>query len=66
MFRYITIEIYLQSLCYFLVIKLHSLFFFNKETLYIYIENPQKHFAYKMHVAKELADKLKEDGIEAV
>ncbi len=38
---------------------------FNKE-IYIFIQNPQKHFAYKMHVAKELADKLKKDGISCV
>ena len=31
--------------------------FFNQE-LYKYIDNPKKHFAYNMHVAKELAEKL--------
>jgi hypothetical protein len=39
--------------------------FFNKE-LYKFIENPQTHFAYKMHVAKELADELKNQNIECV
>jgi hypothetical protein len=35
---------------------------FNKE-LYQYIENPKKHFAYKMHVVKELAEQLKANQI---
>jgi len=39
--------------------------FFNKE-LYALVENPKKHFAYKMHVAKELSNKLKEKGIGCV
>ena len=38
---------------------------FNKE-IYIFIENPKEHFAYKMYVAKELADTLKEDGIRCI
>ncbi|WP_294962681.1 hypothetical protein [Sulfurimonas sp.] len=39
--------------------------FFNKE-LYIFIQKPQNHFAYNMHVAKELASELKSRGIECV
>ncbi len=39
--------------------------FFNKE-LYIFMDKPQKHFAYKMHVAKELAEELKNRGIFCV
>jgi len=39
--------------------------FFNKE-LYLIIENPKKHFAYDMHVAKELADQLKLKNINCV
>jgi len=35
---------------------------FNKE-LYRVIENPKLHFAYEMHVAKELSDKLKKENI---
>lgn len=34
--------------------------------LYALMENPNKHFAIKYHVAKELARMLKEKGIEAV
>ncbi len=41
------------------------LVFFNK-TLYLVLENPKKHFAYKMHIAKELAQKLKNNGIYCV
>ena len=39
--------------------------FFNKE-LYLLIENPKKHFAYDMHVAKELAEQLKSKDISCV
>ena len=39
--------------------------FFNKE-LYSLLEKPQKHFAYKMHIAKELSAKLKEKNIYCV
>jgi len=38
---------------------------FNKE-LYLFLDNPKKHFAYKMHIAKELADSLKQKGIVCV
>ncbi|EQB40187.1 hypothetical protein M947_03960 [Sulfurimonas hongkongensis] len=39
--------------------------FFNKE-LYPYLSKPRNHFAYNMHVAKELATELKNRGIECV
>jgi hypothetical protein len=39
--------------------------FFNKE-LYLVIKNPKKHFAYNMHVAKELAYQLKQKDIDCV
>jgi len=38
---------------------------FNKE-LYLLLDNPKKHFAYKMHIAKELATKLKKMDIFCV
>ncbi len=38
---------------------------FNRE-LYIFIDNPKKHFARKMHIAKELSQKLKSEGIYCV
>jgi hypothetical protein len=42
-----------------------SVVFFNKYLYYV-IENPDKHFSNKMHVAKELAKKLKNKGIYCV
>ncbi len=42
-----------------------SVIFFN-QYLYLIIEKPRKHFSYKMHVAKELAAKLKEKNITCV
>ena len=39
--------------------------FFNKE-LYRVLDNPKKHFAYDMHVAKELATYLKSHNINCV
>lgn len=42
-----------------------SVVFFNKYLYYV-IEEPKKHFSYKMHVAKELAQKLKGMGIECI
>jgi len=38
---------------------------FNKE-LYLLLDNPKKHFAYKTHIAHKLADKLKSKGIDCV
>ncbi|MDT8339255.1 MAG: hypothetical protein RQ763_08655 [Sulfurimonas sp.] len=42
-----------------------SAVFFNKYLYYV-IEKPKKHFSYKMHVAKELAQELKGMGISCV
>lgn len=39
--------------------------FFNKD-LYLLIDNPEKNFAYKMHVAKELSLELKKRGINCI
>ncbi|WP_324171175.1 hypothetical protein [Sulfurimonas sp.] len=39
--------------------------FFNKE-LYLVLEKPQQHFAYNMHIAKELAEILKAKGINCI
>ncbi len=50
----------------FLLLFIHSLtIFFNKE-IYPLIENPKKHFAYKIHIAKELAKELKKQNILCV
>lgn len=42
-----------------------SVVFFNQYLYYI-VEQPKKHFSYKMHVAKELATKLKASGITCI
>ena len=42
-----------------------SVVFFNKY-IYSVIDNPKKHFAYNMHVAKELAKELKKRDINCV
>ena len=39
--------------------------FFNKE-LYLVLDNPKKNFAYNMHIAKSLAQKLKAQNIDCV
>jgi hypothetical protein len=39
--------------------------FFNKE-LYLFIDNPKKHFAHEMHIAKELSSLLKSENINCV
>jgi hypothetical protein len=45
---------------------LNSLVVFLNKELYLILDNPKKHFAYNMHVAKELADELKHRGIKCV
>ena len=42
-----------------------ALFSINKY-IYLFIENPKKHFAYDFHIAKELAIKLKKLGINEI
>lgn len=44
----------------------NSLVVFFNEYFYIFIKEPKKHFAYKMHVAKPLANKLKQHGVYCV
>jgi len=39
--------------------------FFNKE-IYYFIDKPENHFAYNMHVAKELSHELKSRGINCI
>lgn len=47
-----------------LVVNL-TLFIFNKY-LYLILDNPKKHFAYKYHIAKELAEELKKRNINYI
>jgi len=50
----------------FILLILNTLIvFFNKE-LYLVLDNPKKNFAYNMHIAKELAQTLKQEGYNCV
>ncbi|MEA2098776.1 MAG: hypothetical protein U9P72_01455 [Campylobacterota bacterium] len=67
----VRLKIFRKKYNSFLIISLIFLFLnsfliiFNKE-LYFLFENPRKHFAYKMHVAKELANELKSRDIHCI
>lgn len=45
---------------------LNTLVVLMNKSLFAYIDNPKKHFAYNMYVAKELAQELKKQGIKCV
>ena len=47
-------------------LMLHSSVVFFNKYLYWVIETPSKHFAYKMHIAKELSQELKKQDIRCV
>jgi hypothetical protein len=49
-----------------LLLLLNSVLVLFNKNLYIFFDKPQKHFAYKMHIAKELAQELKKRGIYCV
>ncbi|MEA3553649.1 MAG: glycosyltransferase family 39 protein [Campylobacterota bacterium] len=55
----------IASVSLFFLVLNFALFSFNKY-IYLFIENPKKHFAYDFHIAKELSFKLKELGITEV
>jgi len=63
MFRTKYRSIFIISLSFLFLNSLVVLF--NKE-LYLLIDNPEKHFAYNMHIAKELAVELKSRGIDCI
>ncbi|WP_428738290.1 hypothetical protein [Sulfurimonas sp.] len=50
----------------FIFLILNTLVVLFNKTIYAYLEDPKKHFAYNMYVAKELAQNLKEMNIECV
>jgi 4-amino-4-deoxy-L-arabinose transferase-like glycosyltransferase len=52
----------------FVLVSLVLIFFLThlNKYLYNYMDNPTKHFAYKYHVAKELAFELKKYGIDKI
>ena len=55
--------VFIISLCFLLFNSV--LVLFNKN-LYIFLDRPKDHFAYNLHVAKELASELRNRGIECV
>lgn len=50
----------------FLFLFLHTLLVLFNKNLYAVLENPKKHFAYNMHIAKDLAKELQERDIRCV
>jgi hypothetical protein len=63
MFRRNYRNFFILSLVFLLINSLAV--FFNKE-LYLFMKHPKTHFAYKMHVAKELAYELKRQNITCI
>jgi len=57
---------YTLSIAIFTVLIINFLVFFTNKYLYLFIQNPKKHFAYNYHIAKELAQKLKSKGIRQI
>ncbi|MGB2551983.1 ArnT family glycosyltransferase [Campylobacter sp. MOP51] len=57
-----------KILATFTVISLVASFSFAlfNEIFYKFLENPKKHFAYKYHMAKELAEELKKIGVDKI
>ena len=49
-----------------IILLINSSVIFLNKYLYYFIDEPQKHFSYKMHIAKELARKLKSKGIYCI
>jgi len=45
---------------------INSFFMLLNKNMYLFLDDPQKHFAYKMHVAKELAQELKDKNITCI
>ncbi|WP_172201330.1 glycosyltransferase family 39 protein [Campylobacter sp. RM16188] len=57
-----------KILATFTAISLVASFYFAlfNEIFYKFLENPKKHFAYKYHMAKELAEELKKIGVDKI
>ncbi|SFV74494.1 membrane protein [hydrothermal vent metagenome] len=45
---------------------IHSIILIQNKELYHFLQNPKKHFAYNMHIAKELAQNLKKHHIQCI
>ncbi len=50
----------------FAILALHFFLLLLNKGLYLFLEDPHTHFAYKTHIAKELANALKSDHIDCV
>jgi hypothetical protein len=50
----------------FMILAVNFVGTYTYKFLYLTVDNPKKHFAYKYNIAKELAEKLKELGIQKV
>jgi len=50
----------------FILLFLNTLVVFFNKDLYLILDNPKKNFAYNMHIAKELAFKLKKRGVHCL
>ncbi len=50
----------------FAILLLNFVATYTYQYFYLFLENPQKHFAYKYNIAKELAQKLKARGLHEV
>ncbi|MFT7861100.1 MAG: hypothetical protein ABXS93_09250 [Sulfurimonas sp.] len=50
----------------FIMLAFHTLLVLFNKSLYGYLDDPRKHFAYNMYVAKDLANELKAKGIVCV
>ena len=55
----------IASISLFLLVINFTLFSVNKY-LYLFLDNPKKHFAYDFHIVKDLAKKLKDLGINNI
>jgi len=50
----------------FAILALHFFLLLFNKGLYLFLDDPKDHFAYKTHIIKELARELKKEGIDCV
>ena len=50
----------------FAILAIHFFLMLFNKGIYLFLENPHKHFAYKTHIVKELAANLKRENIDCV
>jgi len=49
-----------------ILLSINTLAVLLNKNLYLFLENPRKHFVYKYHVAKELAEELKHNKVNCL